>query len=125
MSKNVYLVPHDFTAVGDAALRYALFLGKRVNTEIILLNLTTSKGESIKASMKFDDLIEKTDAPPSVSFRKVVREGNIFEDIGKKTDIKTGKSYEGKVEVLSGLKVGDKVITAGAQNLNDDDAVKF
>ena len=83
MSKNVYLVPHDFTAVGDAALRYALFLGKRVNTEIILLNLTTSKGESIKASMKFDDLIEKTDAPPSVSFRKVVREGNIFEDIGK------------------------------------------
>ncbi|TKB99591.1 efflux RND transporter periplasmic adaptor subunit [Pedobacter cryotolerans] len=45
--------------------------------------------------------------------------------IAKKTDIKTGKSYEGKVEVLSGLKVGDKLITAGAQNLNADDAVKF
>ena len=63
MSKNVYLVPHDFTAVGDAALRYALFLGKRVNTEIILLNLTTSKGESIKASMKFDDLIDRFFCP--------------------------------------------------------------
>lgn len=45
--------------------------------------------------------------------------------IAKKVDIKTGKSYEGKVEVLSGLKVGDKLITAGAQNLNSDDAVKF
>ena len=83
MSKNVYLVPHDFSAVGDAALQYALFLGKRVNTEIILLHLASSKGEAIKASMKIDDLISKTDAPAQVSFRKVVREGNIFEDIGK------------------------------------------
>ncbi|RZJ23739.1 MAG: efflux RND transporter periplasmic adaptor subunit [Acinetobacter sp.] len=45
--------------------------------------------------------------------------------IAKKAVVKTGKSYEGKVEILSGLKVGDKVITAGAQNLNEDDSVKF
>jgi membrane fusion protein (multidrug efflux system) len=45
--------------------------------------------------------------------------------IAKKAIIKSGKTYEGKVEILSGLKVGDKVITAGAQNLNEDDSVKF
>jgi len=46
-------------------------------------------------------------------------------NIAKKVVVKTGKTYEGKVEILSGLKVGDKLITAGAQNLNEDDTVKF
>ncbi|TKC13227.1 efflux RND transporter periplasmic adaptor subunit [Pedobacter polaris] len=45
--------------------------------------------------------------------------------IAKKAVIKAGKTYEGKVEILSGLKVGDKVVTAGAQNLNEEDTVKF
>jgi membrane fusion protein (multidrug efflux system) len=45
--------------------------------------------------------------------------------IAKKVIVKQGKTYEGKVEILSGLKVGDKVVTAGAQNLNEDDSVKF
>lgn len=83
MSKNIYLVPHDFTSVGESALRYALHLGKRVNTEIILLHLTSSKGESIDAALKMDELITKTEAPSGVSIRKVIREGSIFEDIGK------------------------------------------
>jgi membrane fusion protein (multidrug efflux system) len=43
----------------------------------------------------------------------------------KKVVVKSGKTYEGKVEILSGLKVGDKVIIAGAQNLNEEDTVKF
>jgi len=46
-------------------------------------------------------------------------------NIAKKVVVKTGKTYDGKVEILSGLKVGDKLITAGAQNLNEDDTVKF
>jgi membrane fusion protein, multidrug efflux system len=43
----------------------------------------------------------------------------------KRTNIQTGKVSEGKAEVLSGIKAGDKVITAGIQNLNDGDPVKF
>jgi RND family efflux transporter MFP subunit len=43
----------------------------------------------------------------------------------KRVDIKTGKAFNSSVEVLSGLKVGDQVITAGMQNLNDGDAVSF
>lgn len=43
----------------------------------------------------------------------------------RKTDIKTGKVSDGKAEVLSGLKAGEKVIITGFQDLNDDEAVKF
>lgn len=43
----------------------------------------------------------------------------------KKITIKTGKTYEGKIEILSGVKAGDKVITVGAQDLSDGDSVKI
>ena len=43
----------------------------------------------------------------------------------KRMNITTGKVSDSKAEVLSGLKVGDQVITAGTQNLNEGDAVKF
>ena len=43
----------------------------------------------------------------------------------KRVDIKSGRVSEGKAEILSGLKSGDKVITAGFQDLNEGDIVKF
>ncbi|NEU09399.1 efflux RND transporter periplasmic adaptor subunit [Flavihumibacter sp. R14] len=43
----------------------------------------------------------------------------------KRVSIQAGKVSEGKAEVLSGLKSGDKVITAGIQDLNEGDIVKF
>jgi nucleotide-binding universal stress UspA family protein len=83
MSKNIYLVPHDFTPVGDAALRYALHMGKHVKSEILLLHLAASKTDAIKASMKMDEIINGVDLPYGVEIGKIVREGSIFEDIGK------------------------------------------
>jgi membrane fusion protein, multidrug efflux system len=43
----------------------------------------------------------------------------------KRVSIQTGKVSEGKAEVLSGLQSGDKVITAGIQDLNEGDIIKF
>jgi len=43
----------------------------------------------------------------------------------KKVDIKSGKISDGKAEVLSGLKAGDKVIVTGFQDLNDGDGIKL
>lgn len=83
MSKNIYLVPYDFTSVGDTALRYAIHMGKRVRSEILLLHLASSRGEAMKVSSKMDDLIAQTELPDGVEIRKILREGSIFEDIGK------------------------------------------
>jgi RND family efflux transporter MFP subunit len=43
--------------------------------------------------------------------------------VAQKRVIKTGNTYNGKVEVISGLAVNDQVISAGYQNLNEGQAV--
>jgi len=43
----------------------------------------------------------------------------------KRVNIKTGKVYDGQAEVISGLKAGDKIITAGFQDLNNGDSVRI
>ncbi|MFN6014899.1 MAG: universal stress protein, partial [Flavobacteriales bacterium] len=83
MSKNLYIVPYDFTPVTDAAVKYALHMGKRVHTEIMLLHLAGSSGEAMKASAKLDSVIASLDKPAGIEVTKYVREGSIFEDIGK------------------------------------------
>jgi RND family efflux transporter MFP subunit len=42
-----------------------------------------------------------------------------------KKEIKTGKSYNGYIEVLSGLKRGDVLITGGYQDLNEGETIKY
>ncbi|WP_423147227.1 efflux RND transporter periplasmic adaptor subunit [Rubrolithibacter danxiaensis] len=43
----------------------------------------------------------------------------------KRAVIETGKIYDGRAEVLSGLKAGDKVVTVGFSSLNEGDTLKF
>jgi len=45
--------------------------------------------------------------------------------IADKRMIKTGKDYDGIIEILEGLNTGEKVITAGFQNLNSGENVVF
>jgi membrane fusion protein (multidrug efflux system) len=52
----------------------------------------------------------------------VGREGS--KAVAQKRVIKTGQTYNGKQEVLSGLKQGDEVISAGYQNLNEGQPLK-
>jgi len=51
------------------------------------------------------------------------KEGNGY--VASRKEIKTGMSYAGKVEVLSGLSAGDQLITAGYQNVNEGQPVVF
>jgi len=43
----------------------------------------------------------------------------------KKARVKTGRIYNGKAEILEGLKPGDKLISKGFQELNEGEEVKF
>ena len=83
MIKNLYIGPYDFSPVGDTALSFALQLGKHVHTEIQLLHLTATNSEAIKANIKLDAVISSLSKPEGVEITKLVREGSIFEDIGK------------------------------------------
>jgi len=47
------------------------------------------------------------------------------EMIAKKTPVTVGKTYGTSAEILSGLNVGDQLITTGFQDLNDGQVIKF
>lgn len=83
MSKNLYIVPHDFTKVGAKALEYGIHLGKLVEAEIQLLHVVADKSAIIAANKKLDEIIHSTEVPNGVVLSKNVHVGSIFEDIGK------------------------------------------
>jgi nucleotide-binding universal stress UspA family protein len=83
MSKNLYLVPYDFTPVSDKALEYALFLAKKVHTEIRLLHLAPDKPKGMAMKAKLEEKAKSISAPIGSEVTALVRVGNIFTDIGK------------------------------------------
>ncbi len=83
MSKNHYMVPMDFTEISNRALEFALFLGKRVQTEICLLHLAVSKEKAMAAQGRLEEVIKNTVIPPGVELIPQAKQGSIFSDIGK------------------------------------------
>jgi nucleotide-binding universal stress UspA family protein len=83
MSKNLYIVPYDFTPVSQKALDYALFLGKHVQTEIQLLHLAKDKATGMGMKKKLEDLRDSIKAPAGVEITALTKVGNIFSDIGR------------------------------------------
>ncbi len=83
MSHNLYLVPHDFTSVGDVALKYAMHLGKRVKTEIQVVHIVSDAAKVAGAKQKLDTLLKNFPEVENVELTSLVQVGTIFEDIGK------------------------------------------
>lgn len=83
MSRNLYIVPHDLTEVGNAALDYALFLGTHVKTEIMVLNLVDNKAKIPAMEQRIKELISKKTVPTNVELTYLVAAGDIFTDISK------------------------------------------
>lgn len=90
MSANLFLVPHDFTSVGDTALSYALSLAKPKKTKIILLHIISNDSEEKAVVEKLKAVIDKL--PPGssdVPIEPKALKGNIFDgipDYAKETD---------------------------------------
>lgn len=81
---NLFIVPHDFTSVGDAALRHALFLAKPRKTDISLLHIVSDKSKGKAAHEKLQKIIDNLDLEVGdVSVKPLVKVGSIFDDIGK------------------------------------------
>lgn len=67
------------------------------------------------------NLVQKDEKSEFVYVAK--KEGNNY--VAAKREIKTGQTYKGETEVLSGLAANDQIITAGYQNLNEGQPVVF
>jgi nucleotide-binding universal stress UspA family protein len=83
MNKNVYLVLHDFTSVGDSALNYAVNLSSNLVNEIKLVHLVSNKKDIASANSKLNDIISKVKKSDNTEITSIVKEGSIFEDIAK------------------------------------------
>ena len=84
MSSNLFIVPHDFTSVGDAAINYALYLAKPRKTSIELLHIVSNKSKADEAMSKLNEIIDNLNLGASdITVKAHVEEGNIFDDIGK------------------------------------------
>ncbi|MFK7787154.1 MAG: universal stress protein [Crocinitomicaceae bacterium] len=83
MSKNLYMVPYDFTPTSQKALEYALHIGKHVDTEIKLLHLSKDKAKGLAMRPKLEEVAKNINAPAGVEITTLVKVGNIFSDIGK------------------------------------------
>ncbi|MGB0934031.1 MAG: universal stress protein [Lishizhenia sp.] len=84
MSANIYIVPHDFTSLGDQALDYAITLGKRKHTAIKLLHIVEHEKKVNEAKSKLEKIISDRTlnaGDPEITCKVSV--GTIFEDIGK------------------------------------------
>lgn len=83
MSTNTYIVLHDFTPVGDAALKYANYISSHVNCEIKVLNVVSNKSDVNAARKKLDTIISNCSKQDNSTIVPLIRVGNFFDDIGK------------------------------------------
>ena len=83
MSKNLYIVPYDFTPITQNALEYALFLGERVHTEIMILNIADSEDKSREMAQKLETVKSTLKVPEGTEVSTKVVVGNLFKDIGR------------------------------------------
>ncbi|MDX2361302.1 MAG: universal stress protein [Crocinitomicaceae bacterium] len=83
MSKNLYIVPYDFTPVTEKALEYALFLAKRVDAEIRLLHLAPDKAKGMPKVKLLEDVKNKLNVPAGVQVSSSVKIGDVFTDLAR------------------------------------------
>lgn len=85
MERRSILVPHDFTAVGDNALAYAVTLAKQIQSNVDLLHVVKDEKERSKASAQFEKIIANVkDKPADVAINYHIKSGTIFTDIASK-----------------------------------------
>ena len=82
MSKKVFIVPHDFTSVGDIALEHAIASARPLSAAVHLLHVVSKDVQIKEATEKLESVIARYSAE-GVEIIPVVRIGSIFEDIGE------------------------------------------
>lgn len=84
MSKvlNQFLIPTDFTAAAECALNHAISVAKVVNGDLTLLHVVDKNSDRGRAQEKLDQVIKNVMEKHDMTLKSIVKEGNIFDDIG-------------------------------------------
>ena len=70
MNPELFIVPYDFTSVGDTALKSAIYLAKPKRAQIILLHLVDHESKIDDAHQRLEDVISKLDLKEYQKLRK-------------------------------------------------------
>ncbi len=104
-------------------------------TFTIEANLPSSKDikPNMMAQVQINDATSKSALAIDQNFVQSTEKGNVVyvavtegnKKIAKAKEVKTGLSYNGKVEILEGLTAGDQLITLGYQEVSDGQPISF
>jgi nucleotide-binding universal stress UspA family protein len=79
---NLFLIPTDFTAVAECAINHAICVAKTVGGELALLHVIAKDKERAAVQAKLDKIAADITAKHNIPVKTVVKDGNIFDDIG-------------------------------------------
>lgn len=122
MSRN-FLVPHDFTQVGDMALKQAIYLAKATDAAVSLLHIVKSDKMKAEAEAKLKAIKAKTaQEHPNLTIKLYAIVGDIFVDIGK-----TAEALKSSVVIMGthGAKGMQKVFGSFAMKVITSTSVPF
>lgn len=104
-------------------------------TFTIEANLPSSKDikPNMMAQVQINDATSKSALAIDQNFVQSTEKGNVVyvavtegnKKVAKAREVKTGLSYNGKVEILQGLTAGDQLITLGYQEVSDGQPIAF
>jgi nucleotide-binding universal stress UspA family protein len=84
MSQNKYIVPHDFTAVADAATHHALNLATQTGAAVELLHIVKSDKAAAVAEEKFAEILKSLELNyKDQTVTTNIAKGSIFSDIAR------------------------------------------
>jgi nucleotide-binding universal stress UspA family protein len=82
MENKLFLVPTDFSKVGDCALNHAVKVAKKTNATITLVHVVGKQEMLEDARMKLKLAKERTIKEYNFEVNTIARVGSIYEDIG-------------------------------------------
>ncbi len=84
---NILLVPTDFTAVAECAVNHAVCVAKTVGGEIALLHVIAKEKERSAVQEKLEKIAADIISRHNIPVKCIVKDGNIFDDIGGVADV--------------------------------------
>ncbi len=80
MENKTFIVPHDFTHVGENALNHALATASHQEAQIYVVHVVKHEKEVADAEMKLKEMLSKVNT--NVPLIPSIKVGNIYDDIG-------------------------------------------